>query len=86
MVLMDEMVSLPHSLEDGESVVFFRSIEEMQEKAVYYLEHIEERLAIARKGWEVAMEKHRSFHRLEEMLFGKRLTKPTLEESWHFDR
>ncbi|CAJ1967771.1 unnamed protein product [Cylindrotheca closterium] len=86
MVLMDEMVSLPHSLEDGESVVFFHSIQEMHDKALYYIEHTEERLAIARKGWEVTMEKHRSWHRLEEMLFGKGLTKPTLNESWHFDR
>jgi len=85
MVLMDEMVSLPHGLEDGESVVFFHSIQEMQDKALYYLEHTEERLAIARKGWEVTMEKHRSWHRLEEMLFGKALTKPTLNESWYFD-
>jgi hypothetical protein len=86
MVLMDEMLSLPHSLEDGESVIFFHSIEEMQQKAMYYLEHTEERLAIARRGWEVAMKKHRSWHRLEEMLFGKALTNTTLEESWFFSR
>jgi len=85
MVLMDEMVSLPHGLEDGESVVFFHSMQEMQEKAIYYLEHTEERLAIARKGWQVTMEKHRSWHRLEEILFGRGLTKPTLNESWHFN-
>jgi hypothetical protein len=86
MVLMDEMLSLPHSLQDGESVIFFHSIEELQQKAMYYLEHTEERLAIARKGWEVTMKKHRSWHRLEEMLFGKALTNTTLEESWIFSR
>lgn len=85
MILMDEMLSLPHSLKDGESVVFFGSIKELKEKALYYLKHTEERLAIARKGWEIAMTKHRSWHRLEEMLFGKGLTNTTLKESWVFN-
>ena len=82
MVLMDEMLSLPHTLEDGESVVFFRSLDDLQEKAMYYLEHTEERLAIARKGWEISMTAHRSWHRLEEMLFGKALTKTNIHASW----
>lgn len=82
MVLMDEMLSLPHSLKDGESVVFFRSLDEMQELALYYLRYPEERIEIARKGWEISMKKHRSWHRLEEMLFGKGVTKTEIRDSW----
>jgi hypothetical protein len=82
MVLMDEMLSLPHSLQDGESVVFFRSLDELQELAMYYLQNTEERLEIARNGWEICMRKHRSWHRLEEMLFGRGITKTTIEDSW----
>eukprot|EP00980_Cylindrotheca_fusiformis_P023224 scaffold10247_cov58-Cylindrotheca_fusiformis.AAC.2 len=82
MVLMDEMLSLPHSLQDGESVVFFHNLDEMQDLAIYYLEHTEERLAIARKGWEISMKYHRSWHRLEEMLFGRGVTKTNIRDSW----
>ncbi|CAJ1967747.1 unnamed protein product [Cylindrotheca closterium] len=83
MVLMDVMLSLPHSLQNGESVVFFTSLEDLQEKALYYLEHEDERIAIARKGWEISMEKHRSWHRMEEMLFGRGVTDTRIEDSWN---
>jgi hypothetical protein len=82
MVLMDEMLSLPHSLQDGKSVVFFRSLDELEELAMYYLEHTEERLEIARNGWVICMRRHRSWHRLEEMLFGKGITKTGIRDSW----
>ena len=85
MVLMDEMLSLPHSLKDGESVVFFRSLEDLRVKATYYLAHPEERLRIARKGWEISMTEHRSWHRMEELLFGRALTKTRIEDSWFAD-
>jgi spore maturation protein CgeB len=76
------MLALPHSLKDGESVVFFHSMQDLQEIAMYYLQNPQERMAIARRGWEIAMTEHRSWHRLEEMLFGQGLTKTTVEESW----
>jgi len=82
MVLMDVMLSLPHSLQNGESVVFFESLEDLQQKALYYLKHEDERIAIARKGWEISMTKHRSWHRMEEMLFGRGVTDTRIEDSW----
>ncbi|KAL3934407.1 MAG: hypothetical protein SGBAC_009869 [Bacillariaceae sp.] len=82
LVLMDVMLSLPHSLQNGESVVFFHSLEDLQEKALYYLEHEEERIAIAAKGWEISMTYHRSWHRMEEMLFGRGVTDTRIEDSW----
>jgi len=82
MVLMDVMLSLPHSLQDGVSVVFFHSLEDMQEKALYYLEHEEERIAIARQGWEISMSKHRSWHRMEEILFGRGVTDVRIQDTW----
>lgn len=83
MVLMDVMLSLPHSLQDGASVVFFHSLEDLQEKAMYYLAHEEERIEIARKGWEISMREHRSWHRMEEMLFGKGVTDTRIEDTWN---
>jgi hypothetical protein len=74
MVAHDFMLSLPKGLVDRESVVLFRSRDELEEIIRYYSTHEEERKAIAQRGWEVAMGRHRSWHRMEEILFGRPLT------------
>jgi hypothetical protein len=80
MVMTDTMLSLPDGLVDGESVVMFKSREQLRVLLMYYLhpKQDEIRLAIARKGFEVAMGHHRSYHRMEEVFFGKQLSLPTL--------
>jgi len=78
-VLHDEMLTLPTGLVDGESIVIYKSAEDLEQKIKYYLwEAPEERLEIARKGWEIALTQHRSWHRAEEIVLGKLLTKETL--------
>uniref|UniRef100_A0A7R9ZJU9 Spore protein YkvP/CgeB glycosyl transferase-like domain-containing protein n=1 Tax=Craspedostauros australis TaxID=1486917 RepID=A0A7R9ZJU9_9STRA len=74
MVLSDVMLSLPKGLENGTSVVFFEDVQDLHQKIEYYLEHDEERQAIAKRGWEVSMGYHRSYHRMEELVFGCPLT------------
>jgi spore maturation protein CgeB len=39
----------------GEEIVCFTEIEELREKALYFLEHEDEREAIARRGFERAL-------------------------------
>jgi len=73
-VLMDKMLSLPEGLKDGDSVVEFTSEQDLRNKIVYYLEHADERIRIAGRGRHVAMSRHRSWHRMEEIIFGERLT------------
>jgi hypothetical protein len=74
MVLSDDMLSLPRGLENGTSIVLFRDVNQMEGLIRYYLIHNEERVAIAKRGWQVAMNRHRSWHRLEELAFGCPLT------------
>jgi SAM-dependent methyltransferase len=73
-VLHDFMFGLPAGLEDGKSIVLYRSAKEFEEKILYYLQHDEERMEIGRRGREIAMSRHRSWHRMEEVIFGERLT------------
>ena len=74
MVLMDTMLSLPVGLEDGVSVVMFDSADDLRTKITYYLEHDQERIDIAKHGRHVAMSRHRSWHRMEEIVFGRPVT------------
>ena len=70
MVMTDPMSSLPKYLEDGVSVVVYRSLSELRDKVWHYLRNGEERTAIARRGHRIALDHHRSWHGLERILFG----------------
>lgn len=74
LVMSDVMLTIPKDFVDGESIVFYRNMSELKSKIMYYLEHAEERLAIARKGWTLAMNRHRSWHLMEEVVFGRQLS------------
>jgi hypothetical protein len=74
MVLADETLVLPRGFRDGESLVIFTSFEDLREKLLYFLQHDEERLRIAKKGWEVVMGYHRSWHGIEAVIFGEPVT------------
>jgi hypothetical protein len=41
---------------------------------VHYIEHREERETMAAAGRMVAMSRHRSWHRMEEIIFGRPVT------------
>jgi hypothetical protein len=75
LVLADAMLAPPKGLVHGENIVFFETLKQLQEQVEYYLTHEDERRAIAQKGWGLVMSRHRSWHRMEEILFGHPLTK-----------
>jgi len=74
MVMTDKMLSLPTGLQDGVSVVEYTSSEDLVAKLKYYLGHHENRVEIARNGRYVAMSRHRSWHHMEEIVFGSPAT------------
>jgi hypothetical protein len=53
---------------EGEEIVCFDSVEELKDKARYYLDHEDERLAIARRGHERAVREHQAVHRLRRIV------------------
>mmetsp|Transcript_517 Transcript_517/g.1484 ORF Transcript_517/g.1484 Transcript_517/m.1484 type:complete len:808 (+) Transcript_517:120-2543(+) len=73
-VFSDFMFGLPAGLQNGTSIVLFKTKDELKSLISYYLGHDAERLDIARRGREVAFSKHRSWQRMEEVVFGKILT------------
>jgi hypothetical protein len=71
LVIADAMLAPPKGLVHGETLLFFHSLEQLQALVLYYLTHEEERRVLAQKGYEIAMGRHRSWHRMEELLFGQ---------------
>lgn len=71
LVMSDTMLSIPRDFVDGESIVFYNDLDDLRAKIKYYLKHEVERLAIASKGWTLAWNRHRSWHRMEELIFGE---------------
>lgn len=66
--LVDSRTLLPEAFTSNEDIVTFDTIPELKEKAEYFLEHEEERLAFAARSRETALKKHTYTHRLQEML------------------
>jgi hypothetical protein len=74
LVMTDRMLSLPAGLKNGTSILEFSSVTELRNFIGYYISHEQERFTIAARGRRVAMEQHRSWHRMEEVIFGKAAT------------
>jgi hypothetical protein len=77
LVLSDNILQAPTSpkrnssgLIDGTNILFYKDLESLHQLVEYYLEHDEERLAIAKKGWEYSMGLQRSWQGMETILFG----------------
>jgi hypothetical protein len=70
------MIAMPAGLIDGVNIVVYDSPSSLKKLIRHYLqpEHEEERKKIAIEGYKVAMGRHRCWHRLEELLFGRPLT------------
>lgn len=71
MVMTDRMLGIPAGLGNGTSLVEFESAHELEQQILYYLQYPDERLEIARQGRLVAMSRHRTWHRMEEIVFGR---------------
>jgi spore maturation protein CgeB len=72
LVIADTMLVPPKGLLHGETIVFFETLQELEEVVMYCLTHEEERRAIAQQGWRLAMGRYRSWHRIEELFFAGR--------------
>jgi len=70
MVMSDPMRDFPTGLSDGETIVVYWGIEDMQNKVLYYLNKEEERLRIASQGRQLALSQHRMWHRYENLILG----------------
>ena len=74
LVIADRMLAPPKDFVDKQSIVFFDTIPHLEKLINYYLFHPQERKQIALEGWKLAMTRHRSWHRIEEVLVGRILT------------
>jgi hypothetical protein len=73
LVMTDAMLALPSGMKNRSNVVIYDSPTSLEKLVRYYLhpENEKRRLNIAQKGWELAMTEHRSWVRMEVLLFGK---------------
>ena len=76
LVLTDPMIALPAGLVDRVNIVVYESPKVLKELIKYYLkpENEKERRRIAYQGYRLVMGRHRCWHRIEELLFGRPLT------------
>jgi len=80
LVFTDPMISLPYGLVHKENIIVYKSLDELKELLGYYLHPARagERLSIARRGYELATTQYRTYHWMEYLFFGKRLTTTAL--------
>ncbi|GAX16463.1 hypothetical protein FisN_19Lh041 [Fistulifera solaris] len=68
MVMTDPMLTLPNELQNNVSLVIYHSLDELVTKVQYYLDHEDERIAIAKAGYHVAMNHYRSWQLVERLV------------------
>ncbi len=67
--------------EDGKHLILYDDEHDIVEKAAYYLEHADEREAIARTGYETVLAKHTYLHRVDTIIETVRAHVPALNEA-----
>jgi spore maturation protein CgeB len=67
-LLTNWLPTLGDLFEDGKHLVTYKTLDEMVEKAHYYISHEEERNHIAEEGHKAFMEKHTYRHRVQHIL------------------
>eukprot|EP00567_Pseudictyota_dubia_P009565 CAMPEP_0197446832 /NCGR_PEP_ID=MMETSP1175-20131217/11673_1 /TAXON_ID=1003142 /ORGANISM="Triceratium dubium, Strain CCMP147" /LENGTH=860 /DNA_ID=CAMNT_0042977997 /DNA_START=1930 /DNA_END=4512 /DNA_ORIENTATION=+ len=75
LVMTDPVHYFPDGIEEGRHIVVYRSLDDLEDKILYYLKNDKEREAIARNGWNVALQRQRSWHWLEDFVLGPWPTK-----------
>jgi len=68
LLITDWKENLHEMFEPGKEVVAYRSSEECAEMIQYYLEHEEERKAIAQAGQQRTLREHTYYHRMQELV------------------
>jgi hypothetical protein len=71
LVLTDPMLALPEGLVNGTNLLVYETLQDLEHLLTYYLEHDEERQEIAKRGFAMVMGRHRTWHRMEQILFGQ---------------
>jgi hypothetical protein len=74
LVLTDFMHGLPAGFQNGIHLIVYTAALDLVDQVLYYLAHDEERIQVASAGRRLAMERHRTWHRIEEIVFGEPLT------------
>ena len=72
MVLTDPMLTLP--MKDGIHLRIYQNLTHLVQLVDYYLQKDDERLQIAQAGYRQALSRHRSWHRMEEIILGRPYT------------
>ena len=67
-LLTNYQMEIPEYLEIGKDLDCFENAAELKEKVAYYLAHEEERIAIAKHGYETVKSKHTCKHQVAEIL------------------
>lgn len=67
-VLTNYQPELEQYFKIGEEIEVFGSLEELEDKCRYYLEHEEERKQIAERGYQLVKKKHNYRNRIQEMI------------------
>ena len=70
LIMSDQALAFPWGIVDTDTIVVYKTIQEMQDKILYYLDHPEERLRIAWARRDLALNHHRRWHRYEDLLLG----------------
>jgi spore maturation protein CgeB len=83
MLLTDWKTNLHELFEIGKEIVAYRSTEECVELVNHYLEHDEEREAIARAGQERTLSEHSYYHRMQELteILNRYLSRTTVRKN-----
>lgn len=68
LLVTDWKKNISDIFEPDKEIITYKTPEECAEKIQYYLEHDEERVAIARAGQERTLKEHSYFHRMQELL------------------
>lgn len=82
-LLTNWIPTIEELFEDGKHLVLYRSLDEMIDKAKYYLAHDEEREKIAQAGYEEVIKRHKIQDRVDVILGEFMKTKTKQEELIH---
>ncbi len=66
--MTDPWHPLPVGYAHGENVIVYTSLKDLSDQLLFYLSDSSKRLSIARAGYELAMESHRSWNVIERIL------------------
>ena len=81
LVMTDPMYTLPPTLQNGTHLLVYTSLPNLIVLVRHYLRQDTERLAIATAGYTMALSRHRSWHRMEEIILGRPITTCELQQA-----